>query len=107
MQQDFALLYRDKKLLENTKVAIITVSASFKEDLKGFHGEVENDQIQDIVFSRAHYSMALAIAVAAWDKQIDPQKAWLVDPTNHIKQEGWKQIRLTDEICSSTNTQGT
>jgi hypothetical protein len=40
-EQAFALLYQDKKLLENTKVPIITVSASFKEDLKGFHGEPE------------------------------------------------------------------
>ncbi|HOA12113.1 hypothetical protein KBB59_01805 [Candidatus Woesebacteria bacterium] len=97
-EQAFALLYQDKKLLENTKVPIITVSASFKEDLKGFHGEPENDQIQDIVFSRAHYSMALAVAVAAWGNKIDAKKAWLVDPTNHIKKSDWKQVILTDTI---------
>ncbi|MFA6814507.1 MAG: hypothetical protein GX943_03900 [Candidatus Pacebacteria bacterium] len=97
-EQDFALLYRDKKLLENTRVPIITISASFKEDLKGFYGEAEDDQIQDIVFSRAHYSMALAVAVAAWDKKIDAKKAWLVDPTNHVKKDDWKQVKLTDKI---------
>jgi hypothetical protein len=77
-EQAFALLYRDKKLLENTATPIITVSASFKEDLTGFYGEKENDEIQDIVFSRAHYSMALAVAVAAWNKKIDAKKAWLL-----------------------------
>lgn len=97
-EQAFALLYRDKKLLDNTATPIITVSASFKEDLKGFYGEKENDQIQDIVFSRAHYSMALAVAVAAWNKKIDAKKAWLVDPTNHVKKEDWQQIKLTDTI---------
>ncbi len=97
-EQAFALLYQDKKFLENTKIPIITVSASFKEDLKGFYGEEENDQIQDIVFSRAHYSMALAVAVAAWNKKIDAKKAWLVDPTNHVKKEDWKQVKLTDTI---------
>lgn len=99
MQKDaFTLLYQDKKLLENSATPIITVSASFKEDLKGFHGEKEDDQVQDIVFSRAHYSMALAIAVAAWGNKIDATKAWLVDPTNHVKQTDWKSIKLTDNI---------
>jgi len=99
MQKDaFTLLYQDKKLLENSATPIITVSASFKEDLKGFHGEKEDDQVQDIVFSRAHYSMALAVAVAAWGKKIDATKAWLVDPTNHVKQTDWKSIKLTDNI---------
>jgi hypothetical protein len=97
-EQAFALLYQDKKLLENTKLPIITVSASFKEDLKGFYGEAEDDRIQDIVFSRAHYSMALAVATAAWKKKIDPKKAWLVDPTNHVKKADWKQVQLTDTI---------
>ncbi len=97
-QQDFSLLYRDKKLLETTNLPIITTSASFKEDLKGFYGELEDDQLQDIVFSRAHYSMALAIAVAAWGKKIDPKKAWLVDPTNHIKAKDWASVKLTDFI---------
>lgn len=97
-QQDFSLLYRDKKLLETTELPIISTSASFKEDLKGFHGELEDDQLQDVVFSRAHYSMALAIAVAAWGNKIDPQKAWLVDPTNHVKAKDWSSIKLTDFI---------
>jgi hypothetical protein len=37
-EQAFALSYKTK-ITRNTKVPIITVSASFKEDLKGFHGE--------------------------------------------------------------------
>jgi hypothetical protein len=42
--------------------------------------------------------MALAVAVAAWGNKIDAKKAWLVDPTNHIKKSDWKQVILTDTI---------
>ncbi len=42
--------------------------------------------------------MALAVAVAAWGQKIDAKKAWLVDPTNHIKKGDWKQVVLTDTI---------
>lgn len=93
-----SLLNRDQQLLEKTALPIITVSASFKEDLKGFYGQNENDQIRDLVFSRAHYSMALAAAVEAWGNKIDAKKAWLVDPTNHVDEKDWSSIELTDLI---------
>lgn len=88
----------DKQFLIETKLPIITVSASYQEDLKGLHGLPENETMQDVVFSRAHYSMALAIAIAAWDKAIDHHKAWIVDPTNYVSQKDWKKIELTQTI---------
>lgn len=88
----------DKKLLENTKVPIITVSASFIEDLKGLHQQKEEDQSTDIVFSRAHYSMAMGVAVQAWGEKIDPKKAWLVDNTNYVSNQALRSVILTHEI---------
>lgn len=88
----------DKQFLEESQLPIVTVSASYQEDLKGLHGLPENETMQDVVFSRAHYSMALAIAVAAWGKAIDHNKAWIIDPTNYVSPEHWRQIELTEVI---------
>lgn len=88
----------DKKHLESTKVPILTVSASYKEDVKGFYGLPENEELKDIVFSRAHYSMALGTAMEAWQGQMNPQKAWIVDPTNYVSQDQWKKIQFTEFV---------
>lgn len=86
----------DRRLLAKTALPIFTVAGTFHEDLKGLHQEAENDQIRDIVFSRAHYSMAIAAAIAAWGKKIDPNKAWLVDPTNYVSGKALSSVKLTD-----------
>ena len=77
-------LEKDKVALEHTQLPIITVSASFPEDAKRLQGLPNNNSSPDTVFSRAHYSMAVGVAVAAWGKKIDPAQAWLVDPTNYV-----------------------
>lgn len=93
---------KDKELFEKTAAPIITVSASFKEDLKGLHDLPEQDKSTDIVFSRAHYSMAIGVAAAAWakgkDKKINPKEAWLVDVTNYVNDDEWRSIQITDWI---------
>ncbi|NCN83184.1 MAG: hypothetical protein GW947_04440 [Candidatus Pacebacteria bacterium] len=89
---------KDKALLEQTRLPIVTLSATFREDLKEMHGFKENEQIRDIVFSRAHYSMAVGIAVAAWGNKVDPYKAWVVDPTNYVSHDHWRSIVLTEVI---------
>ncbi|MBU0974253.1 hypothetical protein KKD03_00960 [Patescibacteria group bacterium] len=89
---------KDKKFLETTKVPIITVSASYKEDLKKSHGFPDSDTIPDVVFSRAHYSMALGVAIQIWGKRIDPKKAWIVDPTNYVSHKNWNSIELTEIV---------
>lgn len=88
----------DKKLLEKTEIPIITVSASFKEDLKKFHGLNYNETAKDTVFSRAHYSMAIGVAMEAWGKTIRPEEAWLVDPTNFVASKQWRGIAITETI---------
>ena len=89
---------KDKKLLEQTQIPIITVSASFREDLKGLHHQKERDTSTDVVLSRAHYSMALGVAMEAWGNKIDPKKAWLVDSTNYVTNQAFKSVQLTDLI---------
>ncbi len=91
-------LKKDKEYLKKTALPIVTVSATYQEDLKGFHQLPEIDTSTDVVFSRAHYSMALAAAVEAWDKKIDPNKAWVVDPTNYVKSDDWFNVQLTEQV---------
>ncbi len=92
---------QDKKYLETTQLPIVTVSATYQEDLKGFYGLAEADATHDIVFSRAHYSMALGVAVAHWQQtvgHIDPRQAWIVDPTNYVSKKDWLSVQLTETI---------
>ncbi|MBP9820013.1 hypothetical protein KBC79_04750 [Candidatus Woesebacteria bacterium] len=91
-------LSKDKEYLEHTRIPIFTVSASYKEDLKELHGLPDNDQIPDIVFSRAHFSMALSLAAEAWGKSVQPEKAWIVDPTNYVSRDDWRSVKLTETI---------
>ncbi len=91
-------LQKDKQLLENSEIPTITVSASYKEDLKRIHGYPDDDTIPDVVFSRAHYSMAAGIAVQAWGKKTNPKKMWVVDPTNYVSAKQWSSILLTEDI---------
>ncbi|MBP7774258.1 hypothetical protein KA078_00545 [Candidatus Woesebacteria bacterium] len=91
-------LAEDCSILQETEVPIVTVSATFREDIKRMHGFPNNNTAHDVVFSRAHYSMALAVAATAWGKKINPFKAWIVDPTNYVSHKDWFSITLTEEI---------
>ncbi len=91
-------LTQDKTNLEQTQIPIVTVSASYKEDIKGMFGYPEDETINDVVFSRAHYSMAAGVAIQAWGKTMNYQKAWVVDPTNYVSAKNWGSIELTEDI---------
>lgn len=93
-----ATLGKDQNALATTALPIVTVSASYKEDVKGEYGFPEDETIPDVVFSRAHYSMALAIAATAWGTTVDPKKAWVVDPTNYVANKDWNSVKLTETI---------
>lgn len=92
------VLELDKLYLTSTEIPIVTVSATFKEDLKQAFDFPSNDVTPDVVFSRAHYSMALAIAVQIWGDTIDHTKAWGIDPTNYVTRKQWTSIELTETI---------
>lgn len=88
----------DQTILKKTRVPIVTVAGTFTEDLKDWHGDPNQNTSRDIVFSRAHFSMAYAAVQAAWDGKIDPQKAWLVDPTNFVESKKWRSIQITEDV---------
>lgn len=93
------LLKKDRTLLEHTKIPIVTVSASFKHDLAHTYGIKDPDpKADEVLFSRAHYSMALAAAMEAWKTHTDPNKAWLVDPTNYVKRQDWNKVEFTETM---------
>lgn len=93
-----AALKKEAIRFKETQIPMLTVSASYKEDIKGFYGYLEDETTPDVVFSRAHFSMALGTAITAWGKSVDPKKAYLVDPTNFVSEQDWAKIRLTEQI---------
>lgn len=86
------LLEGDRQLLKKTQFPIVTLSASFRDKVESQYDKEDGRNHPDVVFSRAHYSMALAVAIAAWGtKKARPERAWLVDPTNYVQQADWKK----------------
>ncbi|HAV15361.1 MAG TPA: hypothetical protein DCX25_03455 [Candidatus Pacebacteria bacterium] len=105
------LLAQDRRFIESTEFPIVTVSSSFREDLKQFYGMEHDPNMRDVVFSRAHFSMAFAMAVEAWlpqkdrqhlEKYIAPQpnakRAWFIDPTNYVQSKDWSKIQTIEYI---------
>jgi hypothetical protein len=93
------ILEEDQFILARTQFPIVTVSASFRDIVELQHTVQDVINQPDVVFSRAHYSMALAVAVAAWGKElVNREKAWLVDPTNYVSKEDWKRIAFSETI---------
>ncbi len=93
------LLEGDRLILSKTQFPIVTVSASFRDVVELQHAVSDDVNYPDVVFSRAHYSMALAIAIAAWGKErVDREKAWLVDPTNYVNKNDWQKIAFSEQI---------
>lgn len=89
---------RDRDTLTTTKLPIITVSGTYREDAKRLQGLPNENTTRDIVLSRAHYSMAIGVATQAWGDRVDPQKAWLADPTNYVSNKDWFSVSLTEQI---------
>jgi hypothetical protein len=88
----------DRERLAKTDLPIITVAGTFREDIKRLYGLPNNNSSRDVVFSRAHFSMALAIAYSIWKGDPKPRKAWMVDPTNYVSLEDWQKITLTEFV---------
>ena len=93
------LLDHDRELLATTHYPIVTLAASFRDVVEEQGSLPDSRDHQDVVFSRAHFSMALGVAVAAWgsDGTPRPEKAWLIDPTNYVRHKDWKRAAA----CSS------
>lgn len=97
---NIALLSKDRKLLQKTRVPMVTVAASWRDDLAKFHGvdTYFGDNQDEVLFSRAHYSMMLGVLMQAWGDRQQPKKAWGVDPTNYVHHSDWNKIVFTQNV---------
>lgn len=84
------VLQRDKERLTKVDVPIVTTSASFKSDLTKSFGEQSTSKGRDIVFSRGHFSMAIALYEQAAEKNLS---TWLIDPTNYVSKKDWGKFK--------------
>ncbi len=87
--------HEERHLLETVEVPIVTVSATFKDELGKEFGETPLGDTTDVTFSRAHYSMANAVAVAAVHNR---QTFWMIDPTNYVSARDWPKIMFTERM---------
>lgn len=93
------LLAEDRELLANAKFPIVTVSSTYRDVVETTHNYGDEQNHPDITLSRAHYSMALGVAVAAWGSDTpDPKKAWLVEPTNYVTRKDWNRVAFTETL---------
>lgn len=86
--------HEERHLLETVQVPIVTVSATFKEELEAMFGE-DIEDTPEVTFSRAHYSMANAVLVAATKKK---KTFWMIDPTNYVSAKDWPKIMFTERM---------
>lgn len=87
-------LHDDRHRLEEADVPIVTISATFKKEIEKNLGEKAQFG-KDVVFSRAHYSMAIAVFSAA---NFLGLSAWLVDPINYIPLSKWARINFLERV---------
>lgn len=87
--------HEERHLLETVEIPIVTVSATFKEELIKEFGEKVDDLTPDVTFSRAHYSMANALVVAATKAR---RTFWMIDPTNYVSAKDWPKIMFTQRM---------
>lgn len=97
-QVSLKLLDEDRRLLAQTRFPIVTLSASFRDVVEKQHRLNDKENHPDIVLSRAHYSMALGIAMTAWGGALDEKKAWLIDPSNYVTKEDWRKFASTELV---------
>lgn len=91
-------LLAEKKKLEKVDVPVITVSASFRKEIVERH-EVKLHSKGEIIFSRGHYSEAIAVVEAAKQKGLS---SYLVDPMNFVSIKDWGKLDFTEDIGELT-----
>jgi hypothetical protein len=99
------VLKEDRKWLIETELPVVTVAGTFHEDLKRAHHLRNNNIDQDLVLSRAHFSMPIGLLVEAWGGKLDSstnsfdhKTAWMVDPTNYLMGKKLREIQFTEAV---------
>ncbi|MBI4028761.1 MAG: hypothetical protein HY376_00110 [Candidatus Blackburnbacteria bacterium] len=83
-------LLQDQTHLAQVQVPIVTTSASFKSDIARVYREKSKDEGRDIVFSRGHFSMSIALFKQAHEMDLT---TWLVDPINYVTKKDWSRLK--------------
>jgi len=87
-------IFEERLLLTKAQVPIVTVSASYRKELADKYQAITHTA-SDIVFSRAHYSMAEAIRQQAIGAG---KEAVISDPINFVSKQDWNKIEFTEKI---------
>ncbi len=85
-------ILHERNLLKNAQVPILTISATYRKELADKYRTVAHAG-SDVVFSRAHFSMAEAVREAADEMG---KRTQLSDPTNFVSQKDWASIEFTE-----------
>lgn len=88
-------LHDDRHRLAEVTVPIVTISASYRGEIARHLGETSKF-VRDVVFSRAHYSMALAVFSAA---RLRGFSCWMIDPTNYVSSWAWRKLVLVEYLA--------
>lgn len=83
-----------KRRLAEVQVPIATVSATYRKELSYWYKNPMTTA-GDLVYSRAHYSMAEAVRYQAELMDLSTQVA---DPMNFVDPENWKKVKFTEVI---------
>lgn len=87
-------LHHERHLLQEASVPILTISATYRKELADkYRGAVH--ATSEVVFSRAHYSMAEAVRQAAMEMGRTTQMS---DPTNFVSQKEWTGVEFTETV---------
>ncbi len=86
-----AAICDERHSMEKAEVPIVTVSATFRKELADKY-QVLIHPHSDVIFSRAHYSMAEAIRQQAL---LEKKTSYLIDPTNYVSKSDWPKIEFT------------
>ncbi|MAG59907.1 hypothetical protein CMO96_03920 [Candidatus Woesebacteria bacterium] len=91
-------LHSDRHFLEEVQIPIVTISASFRSYIAEHRDETAKVS-DEAVFSRAHFSMAMAIFEQASTMGLT---SWLVDPINYVSEKDWKKIAFVESVGQLT-----
>lgn len=88
-------IHDDLHRLGEVDVPIITISATFRKDIAENLGE-KATSLEEAVFSRAHFSMALGTLEQARQLGLT---SWLVDPTNYVSGKAWEKVLFIEKVA--------
>jgi hypothetical protein len=87
-------LHEERHLFEEVEVPIVTVSATYRKELAKKYRSIVHTP-SDVVYSRAHYSMAEAVRRQALEMG---RTSHLSDPINFVTLKDWKKLEFTQVV---------